>query len=266
MLWEMGKPTHVFDLDLLEGGKIIVRQARDGETLKTLDGVERKLTAEDLVVADAEKPVGLAGVMGGFDTMITEKTRNILIESAWWDPVTVRKMSQRHGLHTDASHRFERGADYESTVLSCDRVAELILAVGRRQTGWRRHRRDRAEARSGPGGTCIFPKCIAFSVRSFEANEIMRILRAAGFRVDSGAWRRPEFTVQIPSWRLDVEREIDVIEEIARLHGYDKFPNTLPAYVGAVVELPDAEKDKAPALFPAGARLQRSDFADVYLA
>src|SRR6202451_4457710 len=127
VLWEMGKPTHVFDMDLLEGGKIVVRKARVGETLRTLDGVERKLTSEDLVVADAKKPVGLAGNMGGFDTMITEKTRNILIESAWWDPVTVRKMSKQHGLHTDASHRFERGADYDSTVLSCDRVAELIL-------------------------------------------------------------------------------------------------------------------------------------------
>jgi len=92
--------------------------------------VERKLTPEDLVIADAVKPVALAGVMGGFDTMITEKTRNILIESAWWDPGIIRKMSRRHGLHTDASHRFERGADFESTVLSCDRVAELILESG----------------------------------------------------------------------------------------------------------------------------------------
>src|SRR5207245_3421272 len=100
-----------------------------GETLKTLDGVERKLSTEDVVVADARRPVALAGVMGGFDTMITEKTRNILIESAWWDPVTIRKTSRRHGLHTDASHRFERGADFDSTILSCDRVAELILAA-----------------------------------------------------------------------------------------------------------------------------------------
>src|SRR5439155_17644574 len=129
-LWELGKPTHVFDLDLLEGGKLIVRRARDGEKVKTLDGIERKLTTEDLVVADGRKPVALAGVMGGFDTMITDKTRNILIESAWWDPITIRKMSRRHGLHTDASHRVERGADFESTVLSCDRVAELILQSG----------------------------------------------------------------------------------------------------------------------------------------
>ena len=86
-LWEMGHPTHAFDLDLLEGGKIIVRRAREGEVLKTLDGVERKLSKDDLVIADAEKPVALAGVMGGFDTMITERTRNVLIESAWFDPV-----------------------------------------------------------------------------------------------------------------------------------------------------------------------------------
>src|SRR5213594_1290440 len=129
-LWEMGKPTHAFNLDLLEGGKIMVRRAQEGERLKTLDGVERKLTPEDLVVADARKPVALAWVMGGFDTMITEKTRNVLIESAWWDPVTIRKSSRRHGLHTDASHRFERGADFDSTILSCDRVAELILESG----------------------------------------------------------------------------------------------------------------------------------------
>src|SRR5579864_7378289 len=130
VLWEIGKPTHVFDADLLEGGQIIVRKARAGETLKTLDGVERKLTTDDLVVCDARKPVGLAGVMGGYDTMITDKTRNILIESAWWDPITVRKMSRRHGIHTDASHRFERGADFESTVLSCDLVAKMILESG----------------------------------------------------------------------------------------------------------------------------------------
>ncbi len=242
-LWEMGKPTHVFDLDLLEGGKIIVRRARDGETLKTLDGVERKLTSEDLVVADAKKAVGLAGTMGGFDTMITEKTRNILIESAWWDPVTVRKMSRRHGLHTDASHRFERGADYESTVLSCNRVAELILQSGG------------GEAIGGPIDVIArrldqAPVALHLSEvhrilgEKLETTEILRILRRLGFELIPEPGEEPEFTVQVPSWRLDVEREIDVIEEIARLHGYDKFANTLPAYVGAVVELPDAEKDK----------------------
>src|SRR5579863_3651488 len=242
-LWEMGKPTHVFDLDLLEGGKIIVRRARDGEVLKTLDGVERKLTSGDLVVADARKPVGLAGTMGGFDTMITEKTRNILIESAWWDPVTVRKMSRRHGLHTDASHRFERGADYESTVLSCNRVAELILQSGG------------GELVGAPVDVIARPldqAPVALHLsevhrilgEKLEAGEILRILRRLGFELIPEPGEELEFTVQVPSWRLDVEREIDVIEEIARLHGYDKFANTLPAYVGAVVELPDAQKEK----------------------
>ena len=152
VLWEIGKPTHVFDMDLLEGGKIIVRKARAGETLKTLDGVERKLTSEDLVVCDAKKPVGLAGVMGGYDTMITDKTRNIVIESAWWDPGIVRKMSRRHGIHTDASHRFERGADFESTVLSCDLVAQMILESGGGELVGRRGRRGVAEHGPGSGG------------------------------------------------------------------------------------------------------------------
>src|SRR5580658_1544019 len=242
-LWEMGKPTHVFDLDLLEGGKIVVRRARDGETLKTLDGIERKLTSEDLVVADARKPVGLAGTMGGFDTMITEKTRNMLIESAWWDPVTVRKMSRRQGLHTDASHRFERGADYESTVLSCDRVAELILQSGGGELVGSlvdvvARRIDQAPL------ALHLSEVRRILGEKLEAAEILRILRRLGFELIPEPGEDLEFTVQVPSWRLDVEREIDVIEEIARLHGYDKFANALPAYVGAVVELPDAEKEK----------------------
>jgi phenylalanyl-tRNA synthetase beta chain len=240
VLWESGKPTHVFDLDLLEGRRLVIRKAREGETLKTLDGVERKLTPEDLVVADAVKAVGLAGAMGGYDTMITEKTRNVLIESAWWDPVTVRRMSKRHGLHTDASHRFERGADFESTVLSTNRVAELILASG--------------------GGTLVgdvidvvarkldlapveldLREVFRILGERLSTLEINRILTRLGFTLTAGSEDR--YLVQIPSWRLDVEREIDIIEEIARLHGYDKFANTLPAYSGEVVEQPYAQKD-----------------------
>ena len=240
VLWESGKPTHVYDLDLLEGRRLVVRKARAGEILKTLDGVERKLTTEDLVIADAVKPVGLAGVMGGFDTMITDKTRNILIESAWFDPVTVRRMSKRHGIHTDASHRFERGADFESTVVSTNRVAELILHSG--------------------GGTLVGDVIDAIArqldlapveldTREVErilgeklpTLEISRILTRLGFVLTTGTEDR--YLVQIPSWRLDVEREIDIIEEIARLHGYDKFANTLPAYSGEVRDLPDSHKD-----------------------
>lgn len=241
-LWEMGKPTHVFDMDLLDGGRLIIRKAKNGEKLKTLDGIERTLTSEDLVVADAKKPVGLAGVMGGFDTMITDKTRNILIESAWWDPVTVRKTSRRHGLHTDASHRFERGADFESTILSCDLVAALILESGGGELVGNAidvisRKIDQApvvlrlsEVQRILGG-------------NLDSGEIFRILKKLGFGVIPEGQADAQFRVHIPSWRLDVEREIDVIEEIARLHGYDKFENTLPAYSGAVRDLPHAAMD-----------------------
>src|ERR1700683_2481053 len=242
VLWEMGKPTHVFDMDLLEGGKLIIRKAKNGEKLKTLDGVERALTSDDLVVADAKRPVGLAGVMGGFDTMITGKTRNILIESAWWDPVTVRKTSRRQGIHTDASHRFERGADFESTVLSCDLVAALILESGGGELVG-----DVVDVVSRQ--IDLAPVVLRVSEvhrilgGSLETGEIFRILKKLGFTLIPEGQGDAQFRVQIPSWRLDVEREIDVIEEIARLHGYDKFEKTLPAFIGAVVELPHAAAD-----------------------
>ncbi len=240
VLWESGKPTHVFDLDLLDGRRLVIRKAQAGETLKTLDGVERKLSTEDLVVADAKKPVGLAGVMGGFDTMITERTKNILIESAWFDPVTVRRMSKRHGLHTDASHRFERGADFESTVASANRVAELIISSG--------------------GGNLIgdavdvIARKLDLAPVELDPREVRRILgeELSGLEINRilprlGFTLLPDgedsYLVHIPSWRLDIEREIDIIEELARLHGYDKFPNSLPAYSGEVRDLPDAAKD-----------------------
>ncbi|MFZ0285623.1 MAG: phenylalanine--tRNA ligase subunit beta [Terriglobales bacterium] len=242
-LWEMGKPTHVFDLDLLEGGKIVVRRAREGEKLKTLDGVERSLSSEDLVVADAVKPVGLAGTMGGFDTMITAKTRNILIESAWWDPVTVRKMARRHGLHTDASHRFERGADFESTILSCDRVAELILQSGGGELDGEPVDVVARWLDQAPVGLRM-AEVHRILGDSLNTNQVVRILQRLGFEVLPEPEKEPEFTVRVPSWRLDIEREIDLIEEVARLHGYDKFENTLPAFSGSVIETPDAAKNR----------------------
>jgi phenylalanyl-tRNA synthetase beta chain len=237
---ELGHPTHAFDLDLLEGATIIVRRARGGEVLKTLDGVDRKLTTEDLVIADANKPVALAGVMGGFDTMIIENTKNVLIESAWFDPATVRAMAKRHGMHSDASHRFERGADWGVTPLACDRVAELILqSAGGELHGERVDAVARTLERQ------------PVTLRSSEVRrnlgidlapkEIELILTRLGFGVTPA--NEDAYSVQIPTWRLDVEREIDLLEELARIYGYNKFPNTLPPFVGAVVELPDEPKN-----------------------
>jgi phenylalanyl-tRNA synthetase beta chain len=237
---ELGHPTHAFDLDLLEGGTIIVRRARAGEALKTLDGVDRKLTTEDLVIADARKPVALAGVMGGFDTMITDRTKNVLIESAWFEPWTVRSMAKRHGMHTDASHRFERGADYGIAPLACDRVAELILesaggelhgglidAVGRKL--------DRLPI---PLRRSEIKRNLGIDIRP---EEVDRILRRLGFKATRDA--TDDLSVQVPTWRLDVERQIDLLEELARIYGYNNFPNTLPAFTGGVVELPDEPKN-----------------------
>jgi phenylalanyl-tRNA synthetase beta chain len=236
---ELGHPTHAFDLDLLEGGTIIVRRAHDGETLKTLDGVDRKLTKEDLIIADAVKPVALAGVMGGFDSMITENTKNVLIESAWFDPATVRSMAKRHGMHTDASHRFERGADWGITPVACDRVAELILeTAGGELVG------DSVDAvaRKIERAPIALRRSEVKRILGIELSdaEIDRILSHLGFGV---ARAGGDFSVTIPTWRLDVEREVDLIEELARIYGYNKFPNTLPTFTGAVIALPNEAKD-----------------------
>ena len=130
----IGQPTHAFDLDRLEGG-IIVRRARKGEKLRTLDGIERTLDPEDLVVADEQKALGIAGVIGGWDSMITADTKNVLVEAAWFDPVTVRRSSKRHLLHTDASHRFERGADFNAALIASALVSRIVLEAGGHQVG-----------------------------------------------------------------------------------------------------------------------------------
>ncbi len=240
VLNELGHPTHAFDLDLLEGGTIIIRRAHEGEMLKTLDGVDRKLAPDDLVIADGKKPVALAGVMGGFDTMITEQTKNVLIESAWFEPATVRSMAKRHGMHTDASHRFERGADYGITPLACDRVAELILAsAGGELYGAQIDAVARKLER--PPLTLRRSEVRRNLGIDIATDEIECILKRLGFGVTGNS--AGDFSVQVPTWRLDVEREIDLLEELARIYGYNKFPNTLPAFVGAVVTLPDETKN-----------------------
>ncbi len=239
-LQQMGHPTHAFDLDLLAGGKIVVRRARPGETLKTLDGVDRKLDPGDLVIADAEKPVALAGVMGGFDSMITARTKNILLESAWFEPAAVRRSARRHGLHTDASHRFERGADWAAAPLACDLVAQLILqtAGGKLDGGLI----DAVVRRVGGGSiTLRRAEVLRHLGQDIAEAEIARILRRLGFGVAAPA--AGTFAVEVPTWRLDVEREIDLIEEIARIYGYNNFSNTLPAFSGSVVELPTERPD-----------------------
>ncbi len=249
----MGQPTHAFDLDRLEGG-IIVRRARKGERLKTLDGVERVLDADDLVIADHKKALGLAGVMGGWDTMITPDTKNVLVEAAWFDPMVVRQTARRHGLHTDASHRFERGADFNAAPVASAIVSAILLANG----GWIEGELVDARVPAAEARTAL-RKPIALAL-----SEVQRIL---GTTIDEGgitsatvenvltalgcglapAVRQTlgqnSWEVRLPSWRLDLEREIDLIEEVARVYGYNRFANTLPSIGEGVRALPSAEKE-----------------------
>jgi phenylalanyl-tRNA synthetase beta chain len=237
VLNEIGQPTHAFDLDKLAGGKIIVRRARAGEIITTLDGVERKLLPEDLVIADAVKPVAIAGVMGGEATMITYATKNVLIESAWFDPASIRRTARRLGMHTDASHRYERGADPGITQVACLRVAELI----QQSAGGTVSEEIDVVARTLAQPRIALASSEVKRILGVEipAAEIARILRRLGFLVEGSG---PEFVVTVPTWRLDVEREIDLIEEVARIYSYLKIPSTLPSFAGGVVELPNARK------------------------
>ena len=246
----IGQPTHVFDLDKLEGG-IIVRRARKGEKLRTLDGVERTLDPDDLVVADEKKAVGLAGVMGGWDTMITADTRNILVEAAWFDPGVVRRSSKRHLLHTDASHRFERGADFNAPPVASALVSQIVLEAGGHPVGElvdvvipeavaRTANRPSVTFSLGEVHRHLGPTEDSAGITAPMAENILGGLGCSLATTGSASWN-----VTLPSWRLDLEREIDLIEEIARVYGYNRFQNTLPAFAGSVVELPWAEKERA---------------------
>jgi phenylalanyl-tRNA synthetase beta chain len=256
----MGQPTHAFDLDKIEGG-IIVRRARKGERLKTLDGVERTLDSEDLVVADRVKPLGLAGVMGGWDTMITPATTNVLVEAAWFEPMAVRRTARRHGLHTDASHRFERGADFNAGPVASALVSRILLANGGSLEGGlvdvRVPPQESRTASRKPISLALSEvrRILGTTIdkEGITAATVGTVLTALGCDLDptaSGA----QWQVSLPSWRLDLEREIDLIEEVARVYGYNRFANTLPAFGEGVQALPwaEAESEVRYALLAAG--------------
>lgn len=223
-LMELGHPLHAFDLVQLRQHRVLARRARQGETLRTLDGVDRKLTEENLVIADAERPVALAGVMGGQDSAITEATRSVLLESAWFDPLSTRRTAKEQGLHTEASHRFERGADIEMAPRALDRCTELVLQVaggeilrGMIDVYPQPRKREKIDLRRGE------IRRILGAEISWE--DVERILRSLGFTVErhgTEAWG-----VTPPSFRLDVTREVDLIEEVARHFGYDRLPARL---------------------------------------
>jgi phenylalanyl-tRNA synthetase beta chain len=231
VLMELGHPLHAFDMAHVRERKIIVRRAKTGEHLKTLDGVDRTLAADHLVIADAQRAVALAGVMGGEDSEISSSTRAVLLESAWFDPLSIRRTAKSQGLHTEASHRFERGADIAMAAVAIDRAASLILQVvgGEALRGI-----VDVYPRPQAGESIVLRRSQVLRVLGAEvgAEDIERILKSLGFeihRARSGSWR-----VSPPTFRLDVTREVDLVEEIARHYGYDRLParlRTAPPHV-----------------------------------
>ncbi len=222
---ELGHPLHAFDYTQVAGGQIIVRKAVEGELFRTLDSQERVLTAADLMICDKERPVALAGIMGGENSEITDRTTDILLESAFFDPPTIRRTSKRLGLHTESSHRFERGADLEMVTKAIDRAASLIAQL--------------SGGNVAKGIVDNFPAprpAVSVTFRPERANAILGLSLSPDRMAD--LFRNLEFQVQpvsnnsfqvtIPSYRIDIEREIDLIEEICRLNGFDQVPATLP--------------------------------------
>ncbi len=219
VLHELGQPLHAFDLERLRQAAIHVRRARAGEKLRTLDGVERPLDPEMIVIADAEHPVALAGVMGGEESEVTEETTSVLIECALFDPARVRKTARSLGLSTDASHRFERGVDPELPPLALERVVDLIRAVAGGEV-----RPEAADVLGSPPARLEVPVRPAAVRRllgvEMSAEEIENLLQPLGFRTTRDG---ETVRVEVPGYRPDVTREVDVIEEVARRYGYDNF-------------------------------------------
>lgn len=222
VLHEVGQPLHAFDLDLVKGKKIIVRRAAENELFVTLDSKERKLANTDLMICDAENSVGIAGVMGGENSEVSNTTKNVLIESAYFNPSFVRKTSRKLGLSTDASYRFERGADPEISLWAAKRAAQLIAEL--------------SGGEPASGEIDVYPVKIKKRVVTLRYSRIEKIL---GYKIgkkdvtniltnlgfDIEAIDSEKYKVKVPSFRSDVEREIDLIEEVARIYGFDKIPD-----------------------------------------
>ncbi len=241
---ELGHPMHAFDYDKLSEHRIVVRRAKSGEKMRTLDGIERTLGAEMCVIADASRAVAIGGVMGGQDSEIGFASRNILLESAWFDPISIRKTSKALGLRTDASMRFERGMDPEMAELASRRCVELIQQV--------------AGGEALAGVVDIYPRKPQPGVLLLARRELLRvmggdvpdteieaILTSLGFapkRTDKSGPNSPDAVWECsqPSWRADVSREVDLIEEVVRHYGLDKFAPRMPAARTTAARLPNA--------------------------
>jgi phenylalanyl-tRNA synthetase beta chain len=251
VMLELGHPLHAFDYDRVREHSIVVRRARQNEKIKTLDGIDRTLDSNICMVCDGDgsRAVGIGGIMGGAETEISFSTKNVLIECAWFDPIAIRRAARLLRLHTEASTRFGRGADPEMAEFASRRAAELIiqLAGGESLAGVV----DVYPGKRTPKKIAItraeFLRIMGADVADKHLEAILSSLGFAPVRVDQNrgsansllaAWECTQ-----PSWRADVEREIDLIEEVARVHGMDKFPPRLPAARSGAARLPHQEAE-----------------------
>lgn len=242
VLHEVGQPLHAFDFQKLSDRRIVVRRAVADETLTTLDGVERKLTIEMLVIADARRPVALAGIMGGADSEISEATTDVLIESAYFDPDSVRKTARSLGMDTEASRRFERGADPDGVLRAQSRCIELICQLA---GGVATEDAIDVYPNVRPQRIATIRRARVAELTSLavETGDIKRILGGLAFELL--AENESELSFRVPSWRIDVEQEEDLVEEVARHTGYDRIGSALPPSPSSGAYQPTEMKQRA---------------------
>jgi phenylalanyl-tRNA synthetase beta chain len=230
VLLEMGQPMHAFDFTKLAGAQIVVRTPRAGESIRTLDGQSRELAGDMLAIADAERPVAIAGVMGGADSEVTDGSTVIVLESAYFNPLSVRRTSRKLALKTEASMRFERGLDPRLPVTAMERACALLETVGAGRA--RGTLVDRYPTRVEPRAVRLRRDKIAGLLGAAVPDaDVKRILESLGFTLrdgTDGGW-----DVNIPTRRVDITREVDLIEEVARHYGFDRLPSTFPPLTAA---------------------------------
>jgi len=229
VMMETGQPLHAFDFDNLSENRIVVRTANEGETFTTLDNKDRILSNNMLMICDGEKPVGIGGVMGGLNSEIEVSTTRVLIESAYFDPVSIRKTSKALGLKTDASHRFERGIDPDGTITALNRSAQLMNEVAGGKL---------IEGIIDEYPKPIHRKAINLSLKNtnrllgtrLDQNEIKELLESIELKVEKDDRKNNQDQLRVipPSFRVDIKRPEDIMEEVARLSGYNNIPATFP--------------------------------------
>jgi phenylalanyl-tRNA synthetase beta chain len=229
VLFELGQPLHSFDADKITGSKIVVRFAKDGEKIVILDGTTLELCKEDLVIADVEKPLALAGVMGSLDSGVTETTKRVVLEAAYFDPEVIRATVQRYKLHSDASHRFERGVDPQGVFKALCRISHLY-----KETCHARRRGVPVSAQAKNFEKSLEPAQFNFDLRALtrvtglELNSQVVIENLASVEIEATNKSTNVIRVMVPTFRVDLQREIDLVEEVTRLVGYDQVPTRFP--------------------------------------